>query len=255
MMNFGVVAAASVVVWLISLRLRDVSIVDIFWGFGFVMVGASTAAQSDGWTGWDSVILGMVIIWGLRLTGYLAWRNWGEGEDYRYASLRERFGSAFPLLSLVIVFLLQAALIWVVSLPVQTALVHFSERRGMPALGIAGVLVWVTGLLFESVGDYQLARFRANSENSGEVLNTGLWRYTRHPNYFGDFLAWWGLSLTACGAGAAWWSLIGPIVMSILLMRVSGVTLLESSLRTRKPGYAEYAARTNTFFPWRPKAR
>ncbi|QDT68499.1 hypothetical protein MalM25_14220 [Planctomycetes bacterium MalM25] len=248
--NLAAVLLMHSVVWLVSLAKRDVSIVDLFWGIGFaVITWLSLLTTTPTPLGW--LLVGMVTVWAFRLSGYLTWRNWGEPEDKRYAAMRDRWGPSFPLASLLIVFVLQAVLTWIVALPLQTAILHGGPISGW---ALAGVVVYATGLFFESVGDYQLAHFKADPANRGRVLDSGLWRYTRHPNYFGDFLVWWGVYLVSVQAGFVWWTLIGPVVMSILLMKVSGVTLLEKSLGERLGAYGEYTRRTNAFFPWRPKA-
>jgi steroid 5-alpha reductase family enzyme len=248
-LNACVIAGLMLTVWLISLVLTDVSIVDIAWGLGFVLVAwtsflAGTSSESN------LLLPVLTTAWGLRLSGYLAWRNIGTPEDYRYREMRKRWPRSFPVRSLLTVFALQGVLMWIIALPMQTV-----RPSAAPSVifTVVGVLLWVTGFLFESVGDWQLARFKADPTNSGRVMDRGLWRYTRHPNYFGDFLAWWGFYFLALASGGPWWSVVGPLVMSVLLMRVSGVTLLEKSLRHRKQGYAEYAARTNAFFPWWPR--
>ena len=250
--NAAVVAGMMLCVWVVSLILSDVSIVDLVWGAGFVVIAGVSFFITGDPTLQKWIILGLTSLWGIRLTGYLAWRNLGKPEDFRYRAMRERHGSQFAFRSLLTVFGLQGVIMWIVSVPLQTGQLSYNQDR----IGIAtvlGVLLWFAGFVFESVGDWQLARFKANPENNGKVMDRGLWRYTRHPNYFGDFLVWWGLFCVSFGRGAAWWSVIGPIVMSILLMRVSGVTLLESSLRTRKTGYESYIRRTNAFFPFPPK--
>lgn len=249
--NLALVTGLMTCVWLLSLPLRDVSIVDIFWGLGFVVVAWSTLLQSRAWDGWRVSLGVMTTLWGVRLSGYLAWRNWGEEEDRRYQSLRVRFGAGFPMVSLIIVFLFQAVLIWIVSLPVQFAL-SSNEFDTIVGVAVVGGVIWLCGLFFETIGDWQLARFKANPENEGEVLDSGLWRYTRHPNYFGDFLVWWGLGACSLALGAPWWTLIGPVVMSIFLMKVSGVTLLESTIKDRRPAYQDYIQKTNAFFPGPP---
>jgi steroid 5-alpha reductase family enzyme len=236
------VVALMLVVWAISLILEDASIVDIVWGLGFVLVAWIAWSQQ----GPDSrLLLSAVLttVWGLRLSGYLAWRNLGKGEDFRYVAMRRRYGSRFGLVSLFVVFGLQGVLMWIVSLPVQAA----SGELFSP-LDLAGIALWVAGLTFETVGDFQLARFKSDPANKGRVLDTGLWRYTRHPNYFGDFLVWWGLYLIAL-AGGGWWTAVGPLVMTALLMRYSGAGLLEKTIGQRRPGYSEYVQRTNAFFP------
>ena len=247
-MNFCLVAAMTLVLWLVSLPIRNSSIVDIFWGAGFVVIAWSSALATQPITPRGLLISVFISFWGLRLCGYLAWRNVGHGEDYRYRAMRERFGHRFPLISLFYVFWLQGLVMWVVALPIQA--VHF----GSAPLGWVDVIgggLWIVGWFFESVGDLQLARFKALPANRGKVMDRGLWRYTRHPNYFGDFLVWWGIYLIAA-AGGAWWTIFSPMLMSFLLMRVSGVTLLERSLRKNRPGYEDYVARTSSFFPWPP---
>ncbi|MGH7895049.1 MAG: DUF1295 domain-containing protein [Candidatus Binatia bacterium] len=249
--TLAVTTAAFVVLWVVSLRTKDVSIVDIYWGPGFVVVANVAALTGAGTDPRRLLVLLLVSGWGLRLGGYLFWRNRGRGEDFRYAAMRRRIGPRFGLVSLVTVFLLQATLMWVVSWPVQWAVAVPSP----PSLGLldaVGVALWAVGLLFEAGGDLQLARFKADPTSAGRVMDRGFWRYTRHPNYFGDACVWWGLYALACGADG-WWTLPGPVVMSVFLMRVSGVPMLERSLVKRRPGYAEYVARTSAFFPWPPR--
>lgn len=236
-------------VWLLSLYLKDVSVVDIAWGLGFVLVAWTSYllyADADA----SLLIPTLVTLWGLRLSGYLAWRNHGKPEDPRYQKMRAHWGDSFPWISLLTVFGAQAVVMWIVSLPVQT--VYNGADEGRLWLRIVGTVVFALGLAFESVGDWQLARFKADANNQGKVLDRGLWRFTRHPNYFGDFLVWWGIFLAAVAQSQQWWTLVGPIVMSVFLMRISGVTLLESSLKKSKPGYQAYIGRTNAFFPGPP---
>ncbi len=252
LINAGAIAVLLFAVWLISLPLRDVSIVDIAWGLGFVLVAWLSFIVTGPSTPRKLLLVACTTIWGTRLSGYLAWRNWGKAEDRRYQAMRFRFGPRFSLYSLVIVFALQGAVMWTVSLPVQVGqIMHNSGEIGL--IGVMGVITWIVGLCFETVGDYQLAAFKRDPANTGRVMDRGLWRYTRHPNYFGDFLVWWGLYFISLGDGRTWWSIIGPLVMSIFLMRISGVTLLEKSLLNRKPGYEAYVKRTSPFFPLPPK--
>jgi len=248
----GVVLALVTALWGVSLAVRDTSIVDIFWGSGFVVIAWTAFALADGSSDRRLLLVALVTVWGLRLTAYLASRNLGKGEDFRYAEMRQRHGRRWPLRSLVVVFWLQGALMWVVSLPVQVAMTD-STPAGLGALDWVGAVLWAVGLTFEAVGDLQLARFKANPANRGRVMGGGLWRYTRHPNYFGDFCVWWGIWLVALATGSAWWTVVGPAVMSVLLIRVSGAALLESSLIRRREGYADYVARTSGFFPWPPR--
>lgn len=254
----AVLAGVMVFLWLVSLVADDVSIVDMFWGAGFALVAWLGLLVADGITLHRVLVVAAVTVWGLRLAGYLAWRNLGKGEDYRYRRMRERAGPRFRYTSLVIIFGFQGALIWVVSLPVQVGLAADPAGDRFTAMHAVGLVLWLVGLLFETVGDLQLARFKADPANRGQVMDRGLWRYTRHPNYFGDFTVWWGLfalsMATPAGLLAHGWTVIGPALMSLLLLRVSGVTLLESALRTRRPGYEEYIRRTSAFFPWPPRA-
>ena len=250
--NLVLVAGLMVCVWLMSLPLRDASIVDVFWGLGFVAIAWLSLLASPMATLRTWLIVGLTTTWGLRLAGYLAWRKLGQPEDHRYEALRRQFGGRFWLVSLLLVFGLQGVLMWFVSLPLQLAPFGTGGLNGLDALGTA---VWALGLAFESVGDFQLARFKSDPANRGQACDRGLWRYTRHPNYFGDFLVWWGLYLIALAGAAPWWTLVSPLVMSYLLTRVSGVALLEKSLKYRTAGYQEYVLRTSAFFPWPPRRR
>ncbi len=248
----GLVLALVTALWGVSVALKDTSIVDVFWGSGFVAVAWAAYLLGDGSADRRLLLALLVTVWGLRLTAYLAHRNLGKGEDYRYAAMRRRHGERWPLRSLVVVFWLQGALMWVVSLPVQVAM-NDPTPTGLGPLDWIGTAVWAVGLTFEAVGDRQLARFKADPANRGKVMDRGLWRYTRHPNYFGDFCVWWGIWLVALATGSAWWTLVGPVVMSVLLIRVSGAALLERSLTKRREGYADYVARTSAFFPRPPR--
>lgn len=249
-LNLVAILAIGLVVWLISLPLRDASIMDVCWGLGFVVLAWTSclAAGSSNPRCW--FLASLTTIWGLRLAGYLTWRKCGQPEDHRYAAFRQRFGQHFWIISLFFVFGLQSVILWVVSWPLAAG--AFARLPGN-WLDLVGATAWLVGVAFESIGDFQLARFKANPAHRGQVFDRGLWRYTRHPNYFGDFLVWWGLFLIAFAGGAPWWILISPIVMSVLLLRVSGVTLLEKSLAERTAGYRDYASRTSSFFPWPPR--
>lgn len=246
----AVLAACMLALWALSLKLRDSSIVDIFWGAGFVLIAWMTFFHAGGSTPRSALAAVLTTIWGVRLSAYLAWRNVGRGEDPRYAAMRARHGAAWPLRSLFIVFGLQGALLWVVSLPVQEA-IRAASPIGLGALDAIGVGLVAVGVLFETVGDWQLARFKADPANAGRLMDRGLWRYTRHPNYFGDFVTWWGLFCFGAAVGSAW-TVVGPIVMSVLLMRISGVPLTEQAM-AKKPGYDAYRRRTPAFFPWWPR--
>jgi steroid 5-alpha reductase family enzyme len=245
-----VLFSAVTLLWLVSLALRDAGIVDIFWGTGFVLVAWTVFLTADGLDSRRLLLVVLTSLWGARLSLYLAWRNLGKPEDYRYAAMREKWGARWWWWSYLQVFLLQGTLIWIVSLPVQAAQVPATPDLGWMAA--AGAAVWLIGMLFEGLGDLQLARFKADPDNRGKVMDAGLWRYTRHPNYFGNFLIWWGIWIAAAETGS-WWTVAGPLVMSFLLLRVSGVAMLERTITERRPGYAEYVRRTSAFFPRSPK--
>ncbi len=248
----GFAFGAMFVLWLVSLVRRNVSIVDIWWGPGFAGIAAVAFALAPARDSRAALLLGLTSLWALRLGGYLLWRNWGHGEDPRYARMRRHHGTRFALVSLATVFALQGALQWVISLPLQaTALWPGAAPLG--GLDVLGVAVFAVGLFFEGVGDLQLARFKADPAQRGRVMDRGLWRYTRHPNYFGDFLAWWGLWIVSASTPYGPLTIIAPALMSFLLLRVSGVPMLEHGLAKSRPGYREYIERTPSFFPWFPK--
>jgi steroid 5-alpha reductase family enzyme len=231
--------------WLLSLRLRDASIIDLFWGPGFVVAGAAYAFGTAGDALRRFAVLALVAIWALRLAVHLARRNLGHGEDKRYVAMRAAGGRRWPLRSLFQVFWLQAGILWIVSLPIHGALVGAAPLGPLDA---AGVALWAAGFAFEAIGDAQLARFKADPSNAGRVLRRGLWAHTRHPNYFGEALMGWGIWLCAASAGA-WWTVFAPALMTFLLLRVSGVALLERTLAAEKPDYAAYVREVPAFFP------
>lgn len=249
--GLAVIIAAMVALWLLSLPLRNASFVDPFWGMGFVVLAWIAYAWQTDSAPRSLLLCGLVTLWGLRLSLYLLWRNAGHGEDDRYAAMRRYHGQRFWWVSFFTVFFLQAVILWTVALPIL--MTGSSPAQSVwNAWDVCGVMLWCIGIFFETVSDWQLARFKANPDNRSKVLNRGLWRYTRHPNYFGDFCVWWGFYCIAV-AGGAWWTLFSPLIMSVLLMRISGVTLLESTIQDRRPEYAEYRHNTNAFFPWFPK--
>jgi steroid 5-alpha reductase family enzyme len=257
MMKVTLLAAAAVAVlmlatWIESLRRRDASIVDPVWGPAFVLVaGVGVLAGKDG-SNLRFLLAALTAAWGLRLGWHLVRRKLAEpAEDRRYAAMREREGERFALWSLAWIFGLQGLLVLIVSLPIQAAAAH---AAGITPTVVPGVLLFALGLAFEAIGDAQLVAFKRDPASRGQVMDRGLWRYTRHPNYFGDFCVWWGLWLVALTGGGTWWTAVGPIVMSVLLIRVSGKGLLEKTIERRRPGYAEYVRRTSGFFPLPPRA-
>jgi len=249
-----VVVGMMTALWLLSLLLRDSSIVDIFWGVGFAVlawfywgrIGGSIAAGG-------TLTAVLATVWGVRLAVYIGRRNWGKGEDYRYQRWRQEAGRAWWWRSYFKVFLLQGALMWVISAPLLAAQ-NLASVSGLGGLALAGVLVWAVGFGFESVADLQLARFKADPSNRGKVMQRGLWRYSRHPNYFGDAVQWWGLYLMAAAAGG-WITAFSPLLMTYLLINVSGVAMLDRDQKAKKPGYAEYIRRTSAFVPMPPRDR
>ena len=242
-----VVAAAG---WLLSLPLRDVSIVDTLWSLMFLLATICyvKAPSTPGPRG--VLLLALVGIWSLRLAGHIFWRNRGHGEDRRYQAIRRNNEPGFAWKSLYIVFGFQAVLAWFISLPLLAAAL---SSRPLGVLDGIGVALWAGGFVFEAAGDWQLQRFRADPSNAGKVMDRGLWRYTRHPNYFGEFCLWWGFYCIAVSAGG-WWSLPAPLLMSFLLLKVSGVALLEKDIGERRPEYSDYIRRTHAFFPGPPRA-
>jgi steroid 5-alpha reductase family enzyme len=243
--------ALMTLVWLASLRARDVSLVDRWWGPGFAVAAWTWVLTQGAFTPRALAIAALVTIWGARLGWHITRRNRGHGEDPRYAAMRARAPRSFAWTSLVTVFALQAVILWVVALPLWAATRPDAPASPRPLDALA-LALWLVGLTFEAVGDAQLAAFKRDPANRGRVMDRGLWAWTRHPNYFGDATLWWGLGLFALATPGAWWTLIGPLLMTTLLVRVSGVALLERAMATR-PGYAEYVARTSSFLPRPPR--
>ena len=248
-----VILALMTLLWLVSLALKNSSIVDIFWGTGFVITNwVYFALTPDGFPLRKWLIGILVTIWGLRLALYILWRNWGKPEDFRYQVWRKEAGSNWWWQSFFRVFLLQGVLMWIISAPLLAA--QLGEKPvHLILFDVLGVVVWAIGFFFESACDLQLARFKANPANKGKVMDQGVWRFTRHPNYFGDSAQWWGYYLISAFAGG-WWTIFSPILMTLFLLRVSGVALLEKTLETR-PGYKEYIEKTSAFIPWFPRKK
>lgn len=250
--GLGVVMAYMVAIWLLSLAVRDSSIVDIFWGPGFVLAAVAYALLADGYLGRQILLLSLVSIWGLRLALYILRRNMGKGEDPRYRNWREQAGESYWWISFFRVFALQGLLLWLISSPLLAAQIGDEPDR-LTAVDIVGAAVWGFGFLFEAAGDYQLARFKGDPANKGKVMREGLWAYTRHPNYFGEAVLWWGYFIIAAGTPNGYWTFFAPLLMTFLLVRVSGVSMLESRQKRTKPGYADYIESTSAFVPWFPR--
>ena len=239
------ILAVGAVAWLFSVAKRNVSFVDSLWSLFFLIAAGVFAAAAEPLSARGLLVVALVTLWSLRLSVYITARNWGEEEDYRYQTIRKNNEPGFAFKSLYIVFGLQGVLAWIIALPLLPAITAGGD---LGLLDAAAALLWLVGFVFEAGGDYQLSRFKKNPENKGRVLDTGLWRLTRHPNYFGDFCVWWAYYLFAVSAGG-WWSVASPILMSFLLLKVSGVAMLEKTITSRRPEYAEYMQRTNAFFP------
>jgi steroid 5-alpha reductase family enzyme len=252
LMNLGICLGLMVCVWVFSLAVRNASVVDTFWGLGFVLVAWTTFFVAEGYAGRRLLISGMVTIWGVRLAVHIASRSWGHGEDRRYRAWRKRAGGRFWWMSLFTIFGMQGILLWVIALGVQAG-----QIARLPAaftwLDALGALVWAVGFGFEALADRQLTRFKSNPANRGHVMDRGLWAYSRHPNYFGEMLMWWGIFLVVFFTPGGIWTIVSPLTITFLLLRVSGVTLLEKTIVDSRPGYADYQRQTSAFVPWFPK--
>jgi steroid 5-alpha reductase family enzyme len=252
--GFLVIMIMMSLLWVISVIIKNASIVDPFWGLGFVVAAGFYFLKTGSPEPRKIILLTLVTIWGLRLSSYLFWRNIGKGEDFRYGQFRKNYGEKrYWWISYFQVFLLQGILMWLVSAPLLGAQ-FYDQNEGIGVLDIIGIFLWVTGIIFEAGGDFQLAAFKTNPLNKGKVLDKGLWKYTRHPNYFGDSAVWWGYGIICLGAGS-YFPVLGSLLMTLLIIKVSGVTLLEKNLKEQKPQYRDYIERTSAFLPWFPKRK
>ncbi|MGQ9686112.1 MAG: DUF1295 domain-containing protein [Thiobacillaceae bacterium] len=249
LLGLPILLVLAVLGWLVSLILRNVNLVDSLWSLFFLAAALTYAGLQPEPAPRAMLVLTLVAAWALRLAAHLTVRNWGKPEDRRYQAIRANHTPGFAYKSLYLVFLLQAGLAWLISLPLFVAMVSTAPLGILDALAVA---IWLTGLVIETVADRQLMRFKRDPTHRGRVLDRGLWRYSRHPNYFGEALVWWGFGLLALSAGA-WWALSSPVLMTYLLLRVSGVPLLEQEIVQRRPAYRDYVARTSSFIPWPPR--
>ena len=249
--NLFLILGLMTILWLISIRVKNVSIVDLFWGLGFVISAAFYFILTDEAGPRKIIVISLVSLWGFRLSLYLAWRNLGKAEDFRYQEFRRKYGeNRYWWISFFQTFFLQGVLMWLISAPLLGA--QYDSTADLNWWDIAAILFWIIGFTFEAGGDWQLARFRANPAHKGKVLDKGFWRYTRHPNYFGDVAVWWGFAFFSIASGR-YIPVLGSILMTALIIKVSGVALLEKSLKSGKPDYIEYVRRTSSFIPWFPK--
>jgi steroid 5-alpha reductase family enzyme len=244
------ILCVSVVAWIVSVVIRNVAFVDSLWSLFFLIAAATFVLHAGLPSARGLLVTVLVALWALRLSIYITARNWGQPEDYRYQEIRANNDPGFAFKSLYIVFGLQGVLAWVIALPLLPAIM---VPGGIGVIEIIALGLWAVGFGFEAIGDFQLARFKRDASNAGRVLDSGLWRYTRHPNYFGDFCVWWAFYLFAVAAGG-WWTILSPLLMSFLLLKVSGVAMLERSIGDRRPEYASYIRKTNAFFPGMPRA-
>lgn len=245
---FGSLAAILLVgalAWVVSVLIRDVSFVDSLWSLFFLLAAVLFALDAGELALRAQIVIACVLLWSLRLSLHITVRNWGEPEDHRYQKIRENNEPGFVVKSLYIVFGLQGLLAWIIVVPLLPAI---GSAAPLNPVDIAALMLFALGFFFEAVGDWQLSRFKTSERSDGRVLDTGLWRYTRHPNYFGEFCIWWAFWLFAAAAGG-WWTIYAPLLMSFLLLRVSGVAMLEKDIGERRPAYAEYIRSTNAFFP------
>ena len=256
--GFGVVALATIVTlmtltWLVSVAVRNASIVDVVWSLNFLAVASAGLVNGDGLFERRLVVFLLVSVWAVRLSVHIAIRNHGKGEDRRYQAFRERYGpERYWWVSLFQVFWLQGLIAFVVSLPIQAVAAGVTPET-LTWADLAGIALWLTGFAFEAIGDAQLDSFKADPASAGQVMDRGLWGYTRHPNYFGDATLWWGYGLIALLTPWGWAALLGPLVMTLMLLKVSGVAMLEKTIATRRPGYEEYVRRTSAFVPRPPR--
>lgn len=254
LINLGAVLAFMTVIWMVSVVKKKASIVDGFWGLGFVLVAWLTAALSSGYAGRKWLVAVLITLWGVRLAAHIFYRSWGEPEDKRYQAWRQEHGDRYWYVSFVTVFMLQGVLLWLVSLASQFAQLAATPDH-LTWWDLGGGVVWAGGWLFESLGDWQLLRFKQQPANAGKIMDQGLWAYTRHPNYFGETMVWWGLFVITLGTPGGVWLIISPLLITGLLLKVSGVALLDKTMLATRPQYREYMARTSAFVPWFPKRR
>ncbi len=255
--NAAILLGTALILWAVAVQIDDVSFIDSFWGFGMALMAFTSWMQVASPGPLATLLMAMTVIWGLRLSIYLLLRWRREGEDKRYERMlrKDREKGRFALAALTKVFLGQAVLLFIVCSPAQYGILEAATQEPVSGLALVGVAVWLVGIGFEWIGDWQLSRFKSDPANKGQVMDHGLWRYTRHPNYFGDACAWWGIWIASASAG--WWvaaaTVVGPLFLTFTLMKWSGAALLEKGMSKTRPGYEEYKRRTSAFVPRPPK--
>lgn len=249
------ISGAAVLIFMVLLFIaaqfkKDNSIVDIGWGLGFVIVALSTFLYQEGFDARQLLVTCLVCLWGVRLAGYLFIRSLGRGEDYRYANFREQWGSRATLIAFFRVFLMQGLIMLLLAYPVIR--VQAEKSGSLDVAAYSGLVIWIVGFMFQVVGDWQLRQFKKNSRNKEEVLTAGLWRYTRHPNYFGEAVMWWGIAIIVLPVPGGWGAMISSLLINALLLKVSGVPFLDRRY-ANNPAYQQYKRETNRFMPGFPK--
>lgn len=258
-LNFVLLVAIMLCLWLISVRIRDVSFIDAFWAYGMAIMASASFIQSENPGSLAYIIWALTALWGIRLGTHLFLRWRKEGVDPRYKKIMGRAmdkqGMSFAKAALLKAWVTQIPLLFIVCLPAQLGILLAGADSAGP-VAIIGIVIAVVGIAFETIGDMQLKSFRSNPASKGKVLDSGLWKYTRHPNYFGDFCAWWGIWLVASQTGwPVWIAVVGPLFLSFTLMKWSGAPLLEKSLKQNRPDYVDYIERTSGFFPMPPRKK
>lgn len=245
-----VILSYMTILFILSILLKDNSIADIAWGPGFIIVAVALFLILGEYAPRQILVTILITIWGLRLGIRILLRNWGKGEDFRYQAWRKQWGKYFLIRSYLQVFLLQGFLLLLIIFPVYIISVYGKEQ--LLWLDSVGIIIWSIGFFFEAVGDYQLDKFIKNPDNTGKILDYGLWRYTRHPNYFGEVTQWWGIFIIGLGLSYGWLGIIGPITITFLILKVSGIPMLEKAM-SKNPAFLPYKEKTSVFIPWFPK--
>jgi steroid 5-alpha reductase family enzyme len=235
--------------WVFSLIKKNVTIADSLWGLGFVLIAWLTFFRTEGFLIRKLMITIPITLWGLRLFIHLCIRNWNKGEDPRYGQWRKKYGDSFWWVSLFKVFLVQSVFQWIIALGVQYGQI-FSSPPHLTILDVLGLGIWSIGFIIESLADWQLKKFLADPSNKGKIMNRQLWKYSRHPNYFGETLIWWGFFVIVLPTPWGIWTIISPLLITYTLLRLTGVTLMEETLFAQNPEYQRYIEQTSSFIPW-----